>query len=542
MHQTLYRKYRPRTFDGEGGVVGQEHVTSVLQYECAHDRLSHAYLFCGPRGTGKTSCAKILAKAINCEHPVNGNPCGTCYACTSIDAGTAPDVTEMDAASNNGVDTIRDLKEEISFTPAALKKRVYIVDEVHMLSASAFNALLKTLEEPPEHVVFILATTEMHKLPATIISRCQRFEFRRIRFGVIAERLLWIARKENIRLDPEAAQTVAKQAQGCMRDAISLFELTSAGGYDVTAERVADVLGLAGIQTQYKTAVAVAKNDASSLFSIVASVDGSAKDISVYWSELLGFWRDMLVAKNLTEAERDQYLDYTEPEMRLLLDGARRFRPEALTRHFALMEEALRDMIRLPQSKRLTAELTLIRMADAALDSSEAALLARIGALEDRLAMLESGMPPLSSPPVSQPAPHAEAAPEGMAETAQTVSSPAEKKDAPPADQPSAEQTPAGNAEIPADLSEVIERCRAQKPGVAGQLMACDCTVSADGRRITVLTDSAFAQSMLSRPDNLAVLTSVFRLCGIGEPGASVTITTGAKPRQKNAVDELAEY
>lgn len=533
MHQTLYRKYRPRTFDGEGGVVGQEHVTSVLQYECAHDRLSHAYLFCGPRGTGKTSCAKILAKAINCEHPVNGNPCGTCYACTSIDAGTAPDVTEMDAASNNGVDTIRDLKEEISFTPAALKKRVYIVDEVHMLSASAFNALLKTLEEPPEHVVFILATTEMHKLPATIISRCQRFEFRRIRFGVIAERLLWIAARESIRLDPEAAQTVAKQAQGCMRDAISLFELTSAGGYDVTAERVADVLGLAGIQTQYKTAVAVAKNDAASLFSIVASVDGSAKDISVYWSELLGFWRDMLVAKNLAEAEREQYLDYTEPEMRLLLDGARRFRTEALTRHFALMEEALRDMIRLPQSKRLTAELTLIRMADAALDSSEAAMLARIGALEDRLAMLESGMPPLSSLPASQPALTAETVPESMNDTAGIASSPAEKSiDVPPAD----------SAEIPADLSEVIERCRAQIPGVAGNLMACDCTVSADGRRITVLTDNAFAQSILSRPENLAVLTSVFRLCGIGEPGASVSITTGAKPKQKKAVDELADY
>ncbi|MBQ3638153.1 MAG: DNA polymerase III subunit gamma/tau, partial [Clostridia bacterium] len=220
MHQTLYRKYRPRTFDGEGGVVGQEQVASVLQYEAAHDRLSHAYLFCGPRGTGKTSCAKILAKAINCEHPVDGNPCGTCFACTSIDAGSSPDVTEMDAASNNGVDTIRDLREEISFTPAALKKRVYIVDEVHMLSASAFNALLKTLEEPPEHVVFILATTELHKLPATIVSRCQRFEFRRIRFDVIADRLLWIAERENISLDPDAARTIAKQAQGCMRDAI----------------------------------------------------------------------------------------------------------------------------------------------------------------------------------------------------------------------------------------------------------------------------------------------------------------------------------
>ena len=321
MHQTLYRKYRPRTFDGEGGVVGQEQVASVLQYEAAHDRLSHAYLFCGPRGTGKTSCAKILAKAINCEHPVNGNPCGTCFACQSIDAGTAPDVTEMDAASNNGVDTIRDLKEEISFTPAALKKRVYIVDEVHMLSASAFNALLKTLEEPPEHVVFILATTELHKLPATIVSRCQRFEFRRIRFDVIADRLLWIAEKEGLKLDPEAARTIAKQAQGCMRDAISLFELTSSGGFDVTPERVADVLGLAGIQTQYKTAVAVARNDASAIFSIVASVDASAKDMTVYWTELLGFWRDMLVIRSLPEEERVRYLDYTEPELKLLSDG-----------------------------------------------------------------------------------------------------------------------------------------------------------------------------------------------------------------------------
>ncbi|MBE6724118.1 MAG: DNA polymerase III subunit gamma/tau [Ruminococcaceae bacterium] len=533
MHQTLYRKYRPRAFDGEGGVVGQEHVTSVLQYETAHDRLSHAYLFCGPRGTGKTSCAKILAKAINCEHPVNGNPCGTCYACTSIDAGAAPDVTEMDAASNNGVDTIRDLREEISFTPAALKKRVYIVDEVHMLSTSAFNALLKTLEEPPEHVVFILATTEMHKLPATIISRCQRFEFRRIRFDVIAERLLWIGEKENIRIEKEAAQTIAKQAQGCMRDAISLFELTASGGFDVTVDRVSDVLGLAGIQTQYKTAVAVSKNDASALFSIVASVDSSAKDISVYWTELLGFWRDMLVAKNLPEAERVQYLDYTEPEMRLLLDGARRFRPEALTRHFALMDEALREMTRLPQSKRLTAELTLIRMADAALDTSTAALLSRIGALEDRIALLESGMTVIPSP-----------LPPAAAGDGSEISRPAQAEDAGTAQtvDPAPQKPEDADPGKPADLSDVIERCRSQIPGCAGHLMECDCFVSEDGRQITVKAAGAFARDMLMKPENLAVLSSVFRLCGIGAAGASVTVTTGAKPKVKEALDELAEY
>ena len=537
MHQTLYRKYRPRTFDGEGGVVGQEHVTSVLQYECAHDKLSHAYLFCGPRGTGKTSCAKILAKAINCEHPVNGNPCGECYACTSIDAGAAPDVTEMDAASNNGVDTIRDLREEISFTPAALKKRVYIVDEVHMLSTSAFNALLKTLEEPPEHVVFILATTEMHKLPATIISRCQRFEFRRIRFGVIADRLLWIADKEGISLEPEAAQTIAKQAQGCMRDAISLFELTSAGGFDVTAARVTDVLGLAGIQTQYKTAVAVAKNDASALFSLVASVDASSKDISVYWTELLGFWRDMLVVRQLPESEREQYLDYTEPEMRLLLDGARRFRTEALTRHFSLMDEALREMTRLPASKRLTAELTLVRMADAALDSSEAALLARIGALEDRIALLESGMTFLPSHPVPPPASPNPESPESAG------SGSGEQSSAPSVPDDSTVDTPIpAQREVPADLSEVIERCRSQIPGCAGLLMECDCFVSEEGGRIRVLTAGSLAESMLSQPDNLSKLRSIFRLCGIGAPGAVVEIGVGAKPKDKRALDELTDF
>lgn len=233
MYQTLYRKYRPRVFDD---VCGQEHITSVLRYEAEHSRFSHAYLFCGSRGTGKTSCAKILAKVLNCEHPVDGNPCGECFSCRSIDEGNATDVLEMDAASRTGVDYIRDIQDEISFAPTSLKKRVYIIDEVHMLSVGAFNALLKTLEEPPEHAVFILATTEFHKLPATIISRCQRFDFRRIDSDVIAARLLYIAGQENISLTPDAAKVIAKQSFGGMRDAISLFELCSAGGCDVTVD------------------------------------------------------------------------------------------------------------------------------------------------------------------------------------------------------------------------------------------------------------------------------------------------------------------
>ena len=214
MHQALYRKWRPQTFED---VCGQEHITSILQYEAQNNALSHAYLFCGSRGTGKTTCAKILAKAVNCHNPQNGSPCGKCEACISIDNGATTDVLEMDAASNNGVDNIRDIRDEVVYSPSSMRYRVYIIDEVHMLSASAFNALLKTLEEPPEHVIFILATTELQKLPATIISRCQRFDFRRISTDVLVNRLTYIAKEENISLDAESARLLAKLAQSSKR-------------------------------------------------------------------------------------------------------------------------------------------------------------------------------------------------------------------------------------------------------------------------------------------------------------------------------------
>ena len=504
------------------GVVGQEHVTSVLKYESEHGKFSHAYLFCGPRGTGKTSCAKILAKAINCEHPVNGNPCGECFACQSIDDGRATDVLEMDAASNNGVDYIRDIRDEVTYAPASLKKRVYIIDEVHMLSTSAFNALLKTLEEPPEHVVFILATTEFHKLPATIVSRCQRFDFRRIRTEVLAERIHAIAERENIPLEDTAAQLLAKQAQGGMRDAISLFELTSAGGHDVTLDRVSEILGLTGIEEQYKTAVAVAKNDVSAMFRIVKTVDSSSKDIAVFWSELIGFWRDMLVYKNLPDSEKSAYLDYTEPEMRLLADAARRFRSETLTYHFSLMDEALREMTRLPQTKRLSAELTLIRMGDTSLDSSNQALLSRIAALEEKIGLLESGM-------IAVPTP-------------ETIPSPApseQEEDEPENEISSEPKQPEETPETAVDLGDLIDRIAENNPVSASFLTDADCFVSADRKKVRFRVISEIAKTMLTSPANLQSLQSALRLAEITEPGAQIVIEVGAKPKEKNAIDEL---
>jgi len=527
LHQALYRKYRPRRFDD---VCGEEHVTSVLKYEAKTEHFSHAYLFTGPRGTGKTTCAKILSKVVNCEHPVDGEPCGECFACRSIDSGTATDVLEMDAASNNGVDYIRDIRDEVSYTPASLKKRVYIIDEVHMLSVSAFNALLKTLEEPPEHVVFILATTELHKLPATIISRCQRFDFRRIKADVIASRLLHIAQVEEMKLDDDAALVIAKQAQGGMRDAISLFELCAAGGHDVTRDRVSDILGLTGIELLYKTAVAVSKNDTAAIFRIISTVSASSRDVSVFWSELISFWRDMLVFKYLPETERSSYLDMTEAEFRLLGDAARRFSSSAITWHFSLMDSALRDMTRLPQTKRLSAELTLIKMADASLSASNDALLARISALEEKIMLLETSPAPVRPAPTVT----ADEIPEEIPSQAPAEPAPAESEPEPPA--LDAEMEPV------LSLGDVVERVAAQNPPCSGFLADCDCFVSADRMLLVIKCSGGFAKNMLSSEDSLQSLRSAFRLCGVIEAAAEIRLETGALPKKRPAIDELAEF
>ena len=386
MHQALYRKWRPQTFDD---VYGQEHITSILKYETQNDRFSHAYLFCGSRGTGKTTCAKILAKAVNCESPVNGSPWNKCASCRAIDGEMTTDVLEMDAASNNGVDNIRDIRDEVVYLPTMLKYKVYIVDEVHMLSGSAFNALLKTLEEPPSHVIFILATTELHKLPATIVSRCQRFDFRRIYTNVLVERLELIAKNEGIEYEPDALRAIAKMAQGGMRDAISLLELCAGTRNAVTVSLVNETLGSGSRQELENTVRAIAAKNYDAIFSTVQSVVSSSRDIAVFWQDLLAYYRDMLVMKTTENATA--YLDLSENEAAQLKKTADIFTRETILSHCKILDQSLYAMQKAGGSKRTLAEMALIKMTDSALDSSNEALLARIAKLEH--ALLVGGVP-----------------------------------------------------------------------------------------------------------------------------------------------------
>ena len=295
MYQALYRKYRPQTFDD---MVGQQAVTQTLKTQLNSGKLSHAYLFTGSRGTGKTSAAKILSKAVNCENPIDGNPCCRCASCMAIDSGSCMDVLEIDAASNNGVDNVRDLRDDAIYTPSQVKKRVYIIDEVHMLSMSAFNALLKIIEEPPEHLLFILATTELHKVPATILSRCQRFAFRRIGQEDIASRLQYVAYQEGIDLDASAAMVLARLADGGLRDGLSLLDqCASATTGELSVDRVYSCLGIAGVQDCAQLMAAIANKDAKTALSLVNRSYAEGKDLRALLDELACVLRDLMVMK-----------------------------------------------------------------------------------------------------------------------------------------------------------------------------------------------------------------------------------------------------
>lgn len=386
-YRALYRKWRPVDFDD---VSGQDAITDILKYEVANNKLSHAYLFCGSRGTGKTSCAKILAKAVNCLNPRNGNPCNECEACRSIDAGIATDVIEMDAASNNGVDNVRDMKDEIAFTPALLKYRVYIIDEVHMMSGSAFNALLKTLEEPPSYVVFILATTEFHKLPTTIVSRCQRFDFRRISTDNIMARLKHIAKNEGISLTDDGARVIARVSRGGMRDAVSLLELCAGARKTVDERLVFDTVGTGNRDNSYKLIEAILTQNYTAVYATVNDVVMNSADISVFWQEIIDSYRDIMVVKNTDRAK--DYLDLTEVEYESLVRLAKSFTPARLAYHVSLLEGAMGDMQRAFNSKRSIAEIALTRMCDAKSSLTPEALALRVDELERELSIMKLGV------------------------------------------------------------------------------------------------------------------------------------------------------
>ena len=534
MHQALYRKYRPATFDR---VCGQRHITDVLNFQVENNRTSHAYLFCGSRGTGKTSSAKILAKAVNCECPVGGSPCLKCRSCQDIDAGLAPDVIELDAASNNGVDDIRDICDKAAYMPSMLKKKVYIIDEVHMLSQSAFNALLKTIEEPPEHVIFILATTEFHKVPATIVSRCQRFDFRRIDMKIIAENLMYIAKAEGIVLENEAALLIGRQAEGGMRDAIGLFELCSAGGADVTAAEVSQILGLSGYDRALGTMELVAKGDMASLFGVVSEVVSSSKDISVFWKELIGVTRDMLVSK-YTESPKD-YLDLTEQETEQLLESAKLFSLASLVYHCKILDDAMSRMLRDPATKRTTAEFALLRMCRPELDTSNDALSARIAKLEDQMAL---GVPVATAAPAPAPAPVAEKTEAKPAPA--TVSAPVALP-APAIVKPAPKAAPAmgdGEYERVRDISEAVGRLDGTNRGLASFLMSSEAYVSRDGKKL-LLKVEGFAAMMFKSEDSKNAVANAFALARITDGVAHVTVETiKAGEKKQTASDDLSGW
>lgn len=380
MYQALYRKWRPQSFVD---VVGQAHITDTLQRQVDTARLSHAYLFTGTRGTGKTSCAKILAKAINCEQPERGNPCNRCASCCGIDSGSILDVLELDAASNNGVDQVRALRDEAVYTPAAVKKRVYIIDEVHMLSTPAFNALLKILEEPPAHLLFILATTELHKVPATIKSRCQQFSFKRILPEEIAARLRFVAQQEGLALSEDAARLLARLAEGGLRDALSLLDQCAGGGEEISERTVLQVLGLAGSQEIVRLMEQVVARDTEAALQQLGLLYREGKDMSALLGELSTLLRDLMLRKTAPKGgEVLQSGSFEEAALRAL---SAKLGTAELFQMLTHLQNASAELYR-SSNRRTDVELCLIRLCEAELSTAPEALLARIGRLEEKMA------------------------------------------------------------------------------------------------------------------------------------------------------------
>lgn len=494
MYQVLYRKYRPKVFSD---VVGQEHIVSTLRKEIETGKVSHAYLFTGSRGTGKTSCAKILSKAVNCLHPVDGNPCNECEICKGIDSGAILDVVEIDAASNNGVDSIRDIRDEINFTPASCKYRVYIIDEVHMLSIGAFNALLKTLEEPPAHVKFILATTEVHKLPVTIVSRCQRFDFKRVTPESMKKRMEFIADSEGFTADDEALSLIARIADGGMRDALSLLDQCTGHGKQITAEIVCEVAGMTGKDHLFNLADAAAKNNSGEALEIVNELHTNSCDMERLCSDLINHFRNLMIVKTVKNSADLLVCTAQEAEQYKVQSG--KFTLESILYCISLLQESMAN-IKKGVNRRIEIEMAMIKLCSPSLMSDNEALLRRISDLEYKI---KSGDIAVGTP--------AEKVSQSKEEEPKTQTAPSAKEEAPKEEL--SEEASDSQQESSIDWAEVLSELTKTNMPLWGVLTGSQASIRGD--HVIIESDNPTLSAFIKTGTNARdVKEAIFRVTG----------------------------
>ena len=533
MYQALYRKYRPQTFDD---VIGQLAITQTLKTQIMANKTSHAYLFTGTRGTGKTTCSKILAKAVNCLNPENGNPCNRCSACRSIDEGSCMDVLEIDAASNNGVDNVRDLRDDAIYTPSQVRKRVYIIDEVHMLSLSAFNALLKIIEEPPEHLLFILATTELHKVPATILSRCQRFSFRRISQEDIAARLQYVSYQENIDLDDSAARVLARLADGGMRDGLSLLDqVASATTGELTAESVYNCLGIAGEQKCGELMTYIADRNTKSALELFNRLYTEGKDLGALLDEMACLTRDLLVMKTapgtgiamLSGVASDQ-------EVKGLME---RFSSGELVRMMNLIQQTMAGFTR-AASRRMDAELCILNLCQPELHLDAEALNARLTRLEDQL---RSGQFVVAAQPQKKPVPE-DLDDERPPMPGDEDAPPPGDDDVPPMPVPEPVPAPAAPAAFWTDLLAAVRKeLRPPASGFFAQNPNAPLKGVLRGSKLELRCAVSFVAQAIDRPDILEVIGRKASAM-LGRPVSVTVVDMMAKPASNPRMEQLMDF
>ena len=479
MYRAFYRKYRPSTFTD---VVGQEHITKTLENAVKTGKTSHAYLFTGSRGTGKTSCAKILAKAVNCIDSHDGNPCNNCEICKGIDSGAILDIIEIDAASNNGVDNIRDLREEANFTPANAKYRVYIIDEVHMLSIGAFNALLKTLEEPPAHVIFILATTEVHKLPSTILSRCQRFDFKRIPPEAIAGRLKEVAEKENLQISDDGAMLIARIADGAMRDALSLLDRCSSYEGIIDSAVVANSAGLAGREHIFELCDCILEKDAAKALEVVNKLYNDSCDMERLITELTSHFRNLMVSKAVKSFQ--DMIICSQGEIEIIRQQSAKTTLATIMSCIDVLTASASTM-KQGANRRTSAELCIIRLCTPSHDADMNAILRRLSELER--AVVSGKITVKAETPTPAPI-QTETKPEKVEKIQESVAE--EKKESPQEETPLPEPPPAPQEEriVPKNTGtvpfgnwpEVLEKLFSQDKSLIAMLTGSSAFIHQD--------------------------------------------------------------